>query len=105
MSSFDHVSVVTKANVYFDGKVTSRTVLFADGTKKTLGIMMPGEYEFGTDVKEIMEIQAGELKVQLPGSEEWISISGTGTFTVPAHATFKLQVSSVTDYICSYIQE
>ncbi|SDW45653.1 pyrimidine/purine nucleoside phosphorylase [Paenibacillus sp. CF384] len=105
MSQFENVSIVKKANVYFDGKVTSRTVLFADGTKKTLGIMMPGEYEFGTDVKEIMEIVAGDLKVLLPGDSEWISISGEGEFTVPAHAKFKLQVTTVTDYICSYIQE
>jgi uncharacterized protein YaiE (UPF0345 family) len=105
MSSFDNVSVVTKANVYFDGKVTSRTVLFADGTKKTLGILLPGEYEFGTDSKEIMEIQAGELKVLLPGETEWIAISGTGGFTVPANAKFKLDVQTVSDYICSYIHE
>lgn len=105
MSSFDNVSVVTKANVYFDGKVTSRTVVFADGAKKTLGILLPGEYEFGTDTKEIMEIQAGELKVLLPGETEWIKISGTGEFTVPANAKFKLDVQTVSDYICSYIHE
>ena len=52
MSQFENVTVLKKANVYFDGKVTSRTVLFADGTKKTLGIMLPGEYEFGTDAKK-----------------------------------------------------
>ncbi|HEY0827206.1 MAG TPA: pyrimidine/purine nucleoside phosphorylase [Bacilli bacterium] len=94
-----------KANIYFDGKVTSRTVLFADGTKKTLGIMMPGEYEFGTDVKEIMEIMAGELKVLLPGNREWTAISGSGEFVVPANAKFKLDVKTVTDYCCSYIAE
>ncbi|REE67252.1 hypothetical protein A8990_1448 [Paenibacillus taihuensis] len=105
MSQYANVTVVKKANVYFDGKVTSRTVLFEDGTKKTLGIMMPGEYEFGTDVKEIMEILAGDLKVLLPGDSEWISISGEGEFTVPANAKFKLQVATVTDYACSYIQE
>jgi uncharacterized protein YaiE (UPF0345 family) len=105
MSSFENVTVLTKANVYFDGKVTSRTVVFADGTKKTLGILMPGEYEFGTDVKEIMEIQAGELKVLLPGDSEWISINGSGSFMVPANAKFKLEVTTVSDYICSYIQE
>ncbi len=105
MSNFENVTVVTKANVYFDGKVTSRTVQFADGTKKTLGVMLPGEYEFGTDVKEIMEIQAGELNVLLPGDSEWIAINGTGTFTVPANAKFKLDVKTVTDYICSYIKE
>ncbi|MDG0808330.1 hypothetical protein SAMN05216312_105225 [Cohnella sp. OV330] len=103
MSQFDQVSVVKQANIYFDGKVTSRTVKFADGTRKTLGIMLPGEYEFGTDQKEVMEILAGELTVQLPGSEEWISISGTGEFTVPANAKFKLKVTQVADYVCSYL--
>ncbi|MBD2867762.1 pyrimidine/purine nucleoside phosphorylase [Paenibacillus arenilitoris] len=105
MSQFDNVSVVKKANVYFDGKVTSRAVLFADGTKKTLGIMLPGDYEFGTDCVEIMEILAGDLKVLLPGETEWKSIKGEGEFTVPANAKFKLQVTEVTDYCCSYIYE
>ncbi|THF74801.1 pyrimidine/purine nucleoside phosphorylase [Cohnella fermenti] len=100
---FDQVSVVKQANIYFEGKVTSRTVLFADGTRKTLGIMLPGEYEFGTAAAELMEILAGELTVQLPGSEEWIAISGTGEFRVPADSKFKLQVAQTTDYICSYL--
>jgi purine/pyrimidine-nucleoside phosphorylase len=102
MSQFEQVSVVKKANVYFDGKVTSRTIVFADGTKKTLGIMLPGQYEFGTDVEEIMEIQAGELSVLLPGQTEWTNIEGSGVFTVPAKAKFKLDVRTVTDYVCSY---
>jgi len=105
MAQFENVTVVKKANVYFDGKVTSRTVLFADGTKKTLGIMLPGEYEFGADVKEIMEIMAGELKVLLPGESEWLSINGSGEFTVPAGQRFKLDVKTPTDYCCSYIAE
>ncbi|MWC30088.1 pyrimidine/purine nucleoside phosphorylase [Paenibacillus sp. MMS18-CY102] len=105
MSQFQGVSVVKKANVYFDGKVTSRAVVFEDGTTKTLGIMLPGDYEFGTDTKEIMEIQAGDLKVLLPGETEWVHIQGEGEFVVPANAKFKLQVTAVTDYICSYIKE
>jgi uncharacterized protein YaiE (UPF0345 family) len=105
MSQFEQVTVVKKANIYYDGKVTSRTVIFADGTKKTLGIMLPGEYEFGTDLKEIMEILAGELTIQLPGSSEWIDINGTGEFTVPANSRFKLVVKTPADYICSYIAE
>jgi uncharacterized protein YaiE (UPF0345 family) len=102
MGQFEQVTVVKKANVYFDGKVTSRTVIFADGSKKTLGIMLPGQYEFGTDVEEIMEITAGDLRVQLPGSAQWLTIEGSGEFTVPAHAKFKLDVRGVTDYCCSY---
>ena len=101
-TEFQQVTVVKKANVYFEGKVTSRTVLFADGTKKTLGIMLPGEYEFGTDVEEVMEILAGDLSVKLPGSDEWITIQGAGEFTVPANAKFQLNVRGVTDYCCSY---
>jgi len=103
MQEFKNVTVVKKANAYFDGKVTSRTVLFSDGTKKTLGIMMPGEYEFGTDVKEIMEILAGKLTVQLPGCPEWKSIQGGQSFDVPAKSKFKLRVAELTDYCCSYI--
>jgi len=62
MSQFENVTVVKKASVYFEGKVTSRTVLFSDGSRKTLGIMLPGEYEFGTDAPELMEILAGEWR-------------------------------------------
>lgn len=103
MSQYNNVSVVKKANVYFEGKVTSRAVLFDDGTKVTLGIMLPGEYEFGTAQKEIMDIQAGELSVLLPGNSEWLEITEPTSFEVPANASFKLKVRTVTDYICSYI--
>ena len=104
MDRFENVTVIKKANVYFDGKVTSRAVIFADGEKKTLGIMMPGEYEFGTDEKEIMEILAGDLEVQLPGDESWIAINGGQSFEVPANASFKLKIKELTDYCCSYIK-
>jgi uncharacterized protein YaiE (UPF0345 family) len=103
MSEFRNVTVLKKANVYFDGKVTSRTVLFGDGSKKTLGIMMPGEYEFGTAQKEIMEILAGELDVKLPGSSAWKTVKAGETFEVPANAKFGLKVKSLTDYCCSYV--
>lgn len=103
MSQFDNVSVVKKANLYFDGKVSSRTVLFTDGTRKTLGLMLPGEYEFGTGKKEVMEILAGELSVLLPGTDKWLKISGSGEFTVPANSSFKVKVRETTDYVCSYL--
>ncbi len=103
MDRFENVTVVKAANVYFGGQVTSRTVLFADGTKKTLGIMMPDEYEFGTGAAEVMEILAGELDVLLPGATEWQHIVGGQEFTVPANAKFGLRITAVTDYCCSYL--
>ncbi|HEY3365440.1 MAG TPA: pyrimidine/purine nucleoside phosphorylase [Symbiobacteriaceae bacterium] len=104
MSQFEGVSVVKAANVYFDGKVTSRTVLFADGTKKTLGIMLPGDYEFGTADAEVMEILSGRLDVKLPGAADWKTITGPDVFNVPANSRFGLKVQTVTDYICSYVK-
>lgn len=104
MSEFRNVTVIKKANVYFDGKVTSRTVILPDGTKKTLGIMFPGDYEFGTAEKEVMEIISGELDVLLPGTTNWITAKDGRVFEVPAHSKFKLKVKSLTDYCCSYIQ-
>ena len=102
MSQFDNVSVVQAANIYFGGLVTSRTVIFRDGSRKTLGIMLPGEYEFNTDDKELMEISSGKLEVQLPGSG-WKSINGGESFEVPANSTFQLKVAEVTDYCCSFL--
>lgn len=103
MSQFDQVTVIKKANVYSDGAVTSRTILFPDGSKKTLGIMMPGEYTFGTELAEIMEIMDGELDVLLPGESDWKQITGGQTFDVPANAKFSLKVKKLVDYCCSYI--
>ena len=102
MTEFKNVTIVKKANVYSDGKVTSRTVLFADGSKKTLGIMLPGEYTFGTDTREVMEILAGELEVLLPGETAWKTVRGGESFEVPAGAKFSMTVASLTDYCCSY---
>lgn len=103
MSTFENVTIDTKANIYFDGNVTSRKVTFANGEVKTLGIMMPGEYTFGTEKKEIMDIQHGDVSVQLPGSDSWVDISAGETFEVEANASFNIKVSSITDYCCSYI--
>lgn len=103
MSEFKGVTILKKANIYSDGKVTSRTVLFADGSKKTLGIMLPGEYTFSTDQKEIMEILSGDLEVLLPASADWLTMSGGDVFEVPAKAAFSLKVTKLTDYCCSYV--
>lgn len=104
MSEFKNVTVVKKANIYFDGKVTSRTVIFADGSKKTLGIMLPGDYEFGTDAKEIMEILSGELDILLPDNSNWQTIRSGEFFEVPANSKFGLKIKVITDYCCSYVK-
>ena len=103
MSEFKNVTVVKKANVYFDGKVVSRTVLFPDGAKKTLGIMQPGEYEFSTADKEIMEILSGELEYQIAGEKAWKTVKGGEDFEVPAKTKFSMKVRILSDYCCSFI--
>ena len=104
MSEFKNVTVVKKANVYFDGKVTSRTVVFPGGSKKTLGVMLPGEYSFHTGDKEIMEILAGDLDVMLPGASSWRAVKGGESFDVPANSKFTMKVKTLSDYCCSFIK-
>ena len=101
---FRNVDVVKKANFYFDGKVSSRTVLFPDGSKKTLGVMLPGKYVFGTELAELMEIMAGRMDVLLPGSSDWLTVVGGEEFYVPAKASFELKVHEPVDYCCSYLK-
>lgn len=104
MDVFHDVTVVKKANMYFNGGVTSRTILFSDGTKKTLGIMQPGEYEFSTGDKETMEIFSGELDILLSGEKIWRSVISGEAFDVPAQSRFTMRVKTVTDYCCSFIK-
>lgn len=102
MSQFKNVCVEKKANVYFDGKVTSRALTTEEGNRITLGIMLPGEYEFGTSEKELMEVLAGAVDVLLPGEADWRSLVAGDSFEVPANAKFQLKVHTLMDYICSY---
>ncbi len=103
MSEFKEVTVVKQANIYFDGKVTSRTILFNDGSRKTLGIMLPGEYTFSTDAPERMEILSGDLDVLLPGATGWQTINDGQSFDVAGNAKFSLRVRTLTDYCCSFL--
>jgi uncharacterized protein YaiE (UPF0345 family) len=103
MTKLENISMIKEANVYFDGKVTSRAITLADGTRQTLGVMQPGEYTFDTNEAEIMEMMSGELEVKLPG-EEWKTLDTPETFNVPANSSFDLKVKTVTDYCCTYIE-
>jgi purine/pyrimidine-nucleoside phosphorylase len=101
---FDHVSVNTKANVYFDGRVVSHTVLFSDGSKKTLGLIYPGTYHFGTAKAERMELVAGAAVVQLDGSDDLLTYPEGSVFDVPANSGFTITVESgICEYICSFL--
>ena len=102
MSKFENVAVVKAANIYFDGKVTSRTVEFPGGEIKTLGIMLPGEFRFSTGKKELMEILSGAVEIRLAG-EGWRQVKGGESFEVAANSAFDIRVLSVTDYCCSYL--
>lgn len=103
MDNFENVNVVKKANVYFDGGVTSRTISFANGDKKTLGIIQPGEYSFDTDKKEIMDILSGDCEVLLHGEENWQQYTVGDTFEIPAKSNFKIKALTLTDYCCSFV--
>jgi uncharacterized protein YaiE (UPF0345 family) len=96
--------MIKEANIYFDGKVTSRAIVLEDGTKQTLGIMLPGEYTFDTKEAEIMEMMSGELEIKLPNETKFRKLNTPESFTVPANSAFDLKIKTVTDYCCSYLE-
>ena len=100
---FENVTVDVAGNSYFDGAVTSRTVHFSDGSRKTLGYMQKGEYEFGTEEAELMEITAGDVEYKLADSDAFVVVKSGGSFNVPANSKFQIKVKEVTDYCCSYL--
>ncbi len=103
-TSFANVTVTAKANVYFDGKVVSHTLLLPDGEKKTLGLIYPGSYHFGTDLAELMEITAGPCTVTLDGSSESETYETGSRFHVPAKSGFTISVpTGICEYICSFL--
>jgi len=104
MTKLENITMIKEANVYFEGKVTSRTIFLSNGEKQTLGIMMPGEYTFDTKEAEIMEMMSGELEIRLPGETEFKKLNTPESFNVPANSEFDLKIKTVTDYCCSYIK-
>jgi hypothetical protein len=103
-SQFSGVSVLTKANIYFDGNVVSHTVVFADGTKKTLGLIRAGTYHFGTGAPERMEIVAGSCQVTLDGQSAVQTYGAGQQFDVPGNSGFTIAVEAgLCEYVCSYL--
>jgi uncharacterized protein YaiE (UPF0345 family) len=101
--SYADVEVLTKANVYFDGKVVSHTVRFNDGTKKTLGLIYPGEYHFGTAAPERMQIVAGSCRARLDGESVWRDYPAGTEFRIAGNSGFDIAVGEgVAEYVCSF---
>jgi uncharacterized protein YaiE (UPF0345 family) len=101
---FNDATVSCKANLYFDGKVVSHSVVLADGEKKTLGLIFPGCYRFDTDAAEKMEIIAGQCRVKVAEQGDWIGFEAGTWFDVPAKSYFEIEVlDGVAEYVCSYL--
>ena len=103
MTQFDQVSVVKQANIYFDGKCVSHTVLFADGSKKTIGVIFPSKLVFNTGLPEIMEVKSGVCKVKLAGESEWKTYQAGEQFSVPGNSSFDIETVETLDYVCNFV--
>ena len=101
---FANVTVLTKANIYFDGKVVSHSILFADGSKRTIGLIHPGAFHFNTNAGERMEIVAGACRARLDGQSNWKDYGTGQMFDVPAKSGFDIEVKEgFCEYICSFL--
>jgi len=99
---FNGVSVTTKANVYFDGKCVSHSITLADGTKKSVGVVLPATLTFNTGAPEIMECVAGSCEYRLKGTDAWISSNAGDKFSVPGNSSFDIRVTEPYHYICHF---
>ena len=102
MEKFDNVSVTKKANVYFDGKCMSHTVHFADGSRKSVGVIFPSTLTFKTGEPERMEIIAGRCRVKLTGQHDANEYGAGQSFAVPAHSSFEIEALEILDYVCHF---
>jgi uncharacterized protein YaiE (UPF0345 family) len=98
----ENVTVTAKANIYFDGKCVSHTLLGADGSRKSVGVIFPSSLTFNTGAPEIMEIVGGRCRVRLPGATSWQEIQAGDRFEVGANASFDIETSETVDYICHF---
>ena len=99
---FFNLSVTTKANVYFDGKCVSHNITLADGTKKSVGVVLPATLTFNTGAPEIMECVAGSCEYKLAGTDAWVKSSAGEKFSVPGNSKFEIRVADAYHYICHF---
>lgn len=98
----DNISVKTQANVYFDGKCISHGITLADGTQKSVGVVLPATLTFNTGAPEIMECVAGGCEYRLEGSDEWLSSAPGEKFSIPGNSKFDIRVAQTYHYICHF---
>jgi uncharacterized protein YaiE (UPF0345 family) len=101
-SSIANVTVNTQASVYFEGKCVSHGITFADGTKKSVGVVLPATLTFNTGAPEIMECVAGSCEYKLAGSEVWLKSSPGEQFSIPGNSSFQIRVTEAYHYICHF---
>jgi uncharacterized protein YaiE (UPF0345 family) len=101
-TQFDGVSVVKKANLYFDGKCVSHTVIFPDGSKKTIGVIFPSSLKFNTGAPEVMELNGGKCRIRLQGDDTWTTYSAGQNFKVPGNSSFDIETEETLDYVCHF---
>lgn len=100
--SFKNAEVRKKANIYHDGRVTSRSVITAAGEMKTLGVMLPGVYRFSTQAPERMDITQGRCRVRLADESSWREYQAGDSFNVPGDSHFEIEVTDLLDYVCHF---
>ncbi|WP_211444122.1 pyrimidine/purine nucleoside phosphorylase [Collimonas humicola] len=101
-TQFDHVSVLKQGNVYFDGKCVSHTVIFANGSKKTLGVILPSSLTFSTGVAEVMDVTSGICRVRLQGQQLWTRYGSGDRFEIAANSSFDIETLETLNYVCHY---
>lgn len=101
-TQFDNVSVIKKANLYFDGKCVSHNIVLADGSKKSVGVIFPSSLVFNTGAPEIMELNAGKCRIRLKGESEWKTYEGGQSFNVPGNSSFHIETIETLDYVCHF---
>ena len=102
---FDGVTVNTQASVYFDGKCVSHGITFADGTKKSVGVVLPATLTFNTGAPEIMECVAGGCEYKLAGTDGWLKSGPGDKFGVPGNSSFEIRIAEGGEpyhYICHF---
>ena len=95
-------TISTRANVYFDGKCVSHGIELADGSKKSVGVILPSTLRFTTGAPEVMDVVEGGCRIRLDGSEAWQSYGAGQSFSVPGQSAFDIEVTSTMHYICHF---